>query len=118
MFQGEQPVNPDYLTEQHEVPIHASLLRPILLMGVERKLVFAEIGLVLLLIVFTDYRLLGFLLAAAVGTLLHMGGLWLAKRDPMLAETYIRSRYYQDFYPARASRHAPPAHVRYTGPRS
>lgn len=108
--------DPGELTEAHEVPIHPSLLRPILWLGVERDLVFFELLVVLLVVLLTDYRLSGMLVAAGLGAVLHATGLWLARRDPVLAAAYVRSRRYADYYPARAHRLAPSPPVRYPPP--
>lgn len=106
-------LDPEELLSEWALPVHPSLIRPILWMGVERKLVALNLFLVVVLLVTFDFRLVGCLIAAGFGLAFHSLSLWLTKQDPYLVEKYVRSRYYADFYPARAARTAAAPRVRY-----
>lgn len=113
----DQTRDPDYLLTDYEVPIHPSLIRPILWMGAERRIVIFNTMIVLIIIVALDFRLWPSLFLIAIGTGVHLWAVWLAKKDPHAGQIFVRSRYYQDWYPARAMRQAPTPRVRYTGVR-
>jgi type IV secretory pathway TrbD component len=85
----------------HRTRVRQSLLRPLLVLGGERELVFAS-GMVAAILAFS----LGDLVLAAVGV-----GFWLlalfvlqrmAKHDPQLSRVYIRHVNKKIFYPAAA----------------
>jgi type IV secretory pathway TrbD component len=87
-----------------KVPIHRSLIRPILLGGAERELVIINMTFVIALIFgvgLTKLTIISALLMAIVGqfVLVQMG-----KRDPMMSRVYLRHIKYNDFYPAHGSR--------------
>lgn len=113
----EVEIDPDYLLEDWAVPIHTSLMRPVLLWGAERRLAFFTIFLVFVLVVGFDFRLTGILIALVFGALFHWWTVWLAGQDPYAAQAYVKSRHYKDYYPARAEIDAPPQRVPYEAPR-
>ncbi len=103
--------DPETLLDAYEVPIHPSVLRPVLWMGAERRFVILDILGCFLLVVFTGYDLVAMLLIALLGLGVHGLAIELAKQDPQLAEIFLRSLRYQDYYPAQAARLAPPPSV-------
>lgn len=84
-----------------QTPMRASLNRPQLLLGGERKLVLLA-GVLCAVFVASTLRFWAFLLAA---------GLWgfflsilsrMGKADPMLSQVYTRHLRYRDWYPAKS----------------
>lgn len=93
------------------IPIHAALVRPILLAGAERELVVIEATVVFCLIFGPGFHLMTLALAALLGTVGHSLLVLAAKRDPQMLRVYARHLRYQSFYPAQAHPAAPPAVV-------
>jgi type IV secretory pathway TrbD component len=100
------------MIEPRRIPIHRSLSRPILLAGGERELVMVNAVIVAALVFGAGFTLPALLTAALFGVLGHLALVRMAKLDPQLRAVYARHIHYQDYYPARASEHAPPALVR------
>ncbi|MCP3963596.1 MAG: conjugal transfer protein TrbD [bacterium] len=92
-------------------PLHASLVRPILLGGAERELVLVNCIVIAVLVLGIGPHPLTFLLAALLGTLGHSAMVLAARFDPQMWQVYRRHLVYQTFYPARALHHAPLAPV-------
>ena len=83
--------------------IHQSLIRPVLVMGAERRLALALwVTFFALLLPWKGWYAAGAaVLLAAVGQPLLV---YLAKLDPQFSEVYVRHfRYRQNLYPARTS---------------
>jgi type IV secretion system protein VirB3 len=95
-----------------KIPIHASLIRPLLIAGCERKLV--------LLNCVTAFALIfgiGNVMSVVVGLFLAIGLHWglvqIAKKDPQFSDVYSRHIRYQTFYPAKSHHSAPSQIIRY-----
>ena len=80
--------------------VRQSLLRPLLILGGERELVFAS-GIVAAILVFS----LGDLVLSAIGVAFWLISLVvfqrMAKHDPQLSRVYLRHVNKKIFYPAR-----------------
>ncbi len=86
--------------------VRQSLLRPLLVLGGERELVFAS-GMIAAILAFS----LGDLVLAAIGIAFWLLALFLlqrmAKHDPQLSRVYIRHVNKRTFYPAAPHLSAP-----------
>jgi type IV secretion system protein VirB3 len=93
--------------EDFGVPLHQSLLRPMLLMGAERELILA-LGVVAGVFIVSLFQLW----AAIFGIVLWSVGAWALARaanfDPQLSKTFARSVRYQKLYKSAATPHATP----------
>ena len=96
--------------DEDEIPIHQSLLRPQLIAGAERTLVWLN-GIILMTLIGGLHFHPVALLAAVVFALGHVGLVFAATYDPQLSEVYLEHLTYQTFYPAQSGVHAPPAPV-------
>ena len=85
-----------------EHPIHASLVRPLLYLGVERTVIALEATLALALVLGVGPGLPTFGLVALIILVVHPTLAWLTARDPMATEIYVRSRAYDDYYAPHA----------------
>jgi type IV secretion system protein VirB3 len=98
-----------------KIPLHQSLIRPILLAGAERNLAMLN-GVIAAALVFGVGSLwavgLGILFAVVVHALLVR----LAKRDHQFFDVYRRHITYQEYYPARALVGAPEPIIKYWEP--
>ncbi len=95
-----------------ETPLHASLVRPILLAGAERELVLVGAITIAALLLGVGPHPLTLALAVLLATAGHSGLVLAARYDPQMAGVYARHVRYQSFYPARAllSAPTPPIH--------
>lgn len=102
-----------------DTPIHASLVRPILLGGAERELVLINLLAIVVLLLGVGPHPITFLLAALLGSAGHSLLLIAARFDPQMWRVYARHLLYQPFYPALASFAAPlsPIHPFHRQPR-
>lgn len=88
-------------------PVHQSLVRPILLAGVELAPAVAELFLVLLLALGFGVSPFSLTFALVTGSISHILLLRAAKEDPQLCAVYTRHIRYQTFYPALSHPTAP-----------
>ena len=86
-----------------EHALHASLVRPIHYFGVERQVIAIEATLVAALLFGVGPHLATLLVAALVLLVVHPTMAWLTARDPQVAEVFLRSRAYADYYAPHAS---------------
>ena len=91
---GEQPA---------EHPVHASLVRPVLYLGVERHVVAVEGTLCLALLFGVGLSLATLGLVALVAFVVHPVMVWLTAKDAQATEVYVRGRAYDDYYAPHAS---------------
>ena len=84
------------------MPLHPSLVRPILLGGGERELVVIEVSLTLSLVLGLGLHPVSVAIAVLVATVGHRLLVWIARQDPQATRVYARHRRYQPFYPAAA----------------
>ncbi len=89
--------------ELRRLPIHRSLLRPILFAGGERKLMMMNYTLIITLIFGARINSLTVLSSTLLFTAGHMCLIKLANYDPQFSLIYLRYRRYQDWYPAQSS---------------
>jgi type IV secretory pathway TrbD component len=83
------------------IPIHLSLIRPILLMGAERELVLIS-GILAAVLVMSLARLL-FTVIGVVFWALSLGALQrAAKSDPQFTRVYLRHTRYRAYYAAQS----------------
>jgi type IV secretory pathway TrbD component len=87
--------------------IHASLIRPVLTLGVERPVASLEATLCLALLLGVGVHLLTLALVAVVVVGLHPVMVWMAAHDPAATMVFIRSCRYADYYAPRAALWAP-----------
>ena len=89
------------------VPLHQSLLRPMLLMGAERELILA-LGVIAGVFIVSLFQLW----AAIFGVALWLVGAWVLTRaanfDPQLSKTFTRSLKYKKLYKSGATPFASP----------
>lgn len=91
-------------------PLHASLVRPILVAGVEPRIVILEGTLVAALLLGVGLHTLTLLSAALIAFLLHPLLAQVSKRDPQALAIYVRATHYQPFYPRSVHPASPSAH--------
>jgi type IV secretory pathway TrbD component len=100
------------MNQMRTIPLHQSLIRPILLAGGERKLSLLN-GIMAFALIFG----VGSVYAAGVGvflaTVLQWGLVQLAKKDAQFSEVYVRHVSYQTYYPAQSSFTAPLPIIKY-----
>jgi type IV secretory pathway TrbD component len=83
------------------IPIHSSLMRPILLMGAERELVLIS-AIIAAVLVLSIERLL-FTVVGVVFWCLSLAALQrAAKADPQFTSIYLRHARYRTYYPAQS----------------
>lgn len=83
------------------IPIHLSLIRPVLLLGAERELVLIS-GILAAVLVLSIERLL-FTVVGVVFWALSVAALQrAAKFDPQLCQVYVRHTRYRAYYAAQS----------------
>lgn len=85
------------------LPIHRSLVRPMLLAGGERKLVMLNYTLIAVLLLGAGLNALTIVTALLLATAGHIGLVQLANYDAQFMQIYLRYRYYANWYAAQAS---------------
>lgn len=76
---------------------------PVLILGVERKLFFVELLLLLVLAMSTRFSALVFYVPL-IGVAVHSFFLMVTKADPLMTDLFFRSRrHYPNFHPALSS---------------
>jgi type IV secretory pathway TrbD component len=92
---------PDATTTRRVLPVHQSLTRPILIMGVERRAFWIEFMLGTILILG-----IGTVTSAIIGSIItgviHIVLSKMAKADPMMIDVFRFHVMHQAFYPARS----------------
>lgn len=86
-----------------EHPIHPSLVRPVLYLGVERPVIGLEATLCFALVLGAGPSLATLGVAAVVMLVVHPVMAWLTAKDPLATEVAVRSRAYADFYAPHAA---------------
>ena len=94
--------------EPHEHPIHTSLVRSVLTLGVERHVLALEATLVLALVLGAGVTTLTLVLGAGIAFALHPVLVWVTTRDPLATAVALRSRGYADYYAPQAAVHRSP----------
>jgi type IV secretory pathway TrbD component len=95
--------------DPHSAPVHPSLVRPILVAGVEPRIVILEGTLVAALLLGVGLHLFTVAVACAIAFGLHPLLVRLSKNDPLALAVYVRAVRYQPFYPRHAHPGCPPA---------
>lgn len=85
--------------------VHASLVRPMLYMGVERPVIAFEATLCLAMLFGVGLHLVTVGLVGVVVLVIHPSMVWLTARDAQATEVYIRSRAYADYYAPQGAAH-------------
>lgn len=85
--------------------IHASLVRPMLYLGVERHVIAMEGTICLALVFGVGLHLATLALVALVGIVIHPVMTWVTARDPQATEIYVRAHSYRDHYAPHAELH-------------
>jgi type IV secretory pathway TrbD component len=83
--------------------VHASLVRPVLYLGVERPVIAFEATLCLAMLFGVGLHLVTACLVGVVVLVIHPSMVWLTTKDPQATEVYIRSRAYADHYAPHGS---------------
>ena len=86
-------------------PVHASLVRPVLYLGVERTVIALEGTLCLALIFGVGVHLLTLGLVVFILLVIHPTLVWVTGKDAQATEVYVRSRAYGDYYAPHADIH-------------
>lgn len=92
--------------------IHLSLLRPVLIAGVEPEIAGVEATTVFALLFLVGLHVATILLAAFYLVVVHGIMAWVAGQDPAMVRLYLRSVAARDFYPPNARTRAPRPPVR------
>lgn len=95
------PAVPDTATAPDEPTVHAlhaSLVRPVLYLGVDRMVIVLEATAVFALVLGLGVHVATVALALGIVVVLHPALVWLTARDPQAVDVYLRSRVYDDFY--------------------
>lgn len=87
-------------------PIHGSLVRPTLTLGVERHVAALEFTLCIALVLGIGLSVPTLCLVAFVVVAIHPTLVWVTAKDPLATEVYVRSRAYADYYAPHASANA------------
>lgn len=97
--------------EDISTPIHASLNRPILVLGGERKLVLS-LATIAGMLIFSIAQIWAAILGLVIWATGHYGLIRAAAYDTQLSQTAVRALRYKKFYPAAATPFAPIREVR------
>lgn len=92
--------------------IHLSLLRPVLIAGVEPEIAGVEATTVFALLFLVGLHVATILLAAFYLVVVHSIMAWVARQDPAMVRLYLRSLAARDFYPPHARTRASAMSVR------
>lgn len=79
-------------------PVHSSLVRPELTLGVERHVAGIEATLCFALLCSRGIGLGTLGIVALVVAVIHPVMVWLTAKDPQATQVFARSRRYADFY--------------------
>lgn len=85
--------------------VHASLVRPVLYLGVERPVIAFEATLCLAMLFGVGVHLVTAGLVGVVALVIHPSMVWLTARDAQATEVYIRSQAYADYYAPHGAAH-------------
>ena len=88
-----------------EHPLHESLVRQTLYLGVERTVLGMEGTLCLALLFGVGFALPALALMALVVLVIHPVMVWVTARDPQATEIAVRGRTYADYYAPHAALH-------------
>jgi type IV secretion system protein TrbD len=91
------------MKEPRKIPVHPSLIRPLLLGGAERELVLVNVVVIAALIFGVGFHWLSLTVAAVLATIGHWLLVQAANVDPYLSRIYKRHLDYDAFYSAQAS---------------
>ena len=94
----------DHLGSEH--PIHPSLVRPILYLGVERHVIGVEGTLCLAVLFGVGLSLVSAGLIALIVLVVHPVMAWATSGDSQASEVYLRSHAYADYYAPHSEIHA------------
>lgn len=87
-------------------PVHGSLVRNTLTLGVERHVAALEFTLCLAVTLGVGLSFPALCLVAVVVLVIHPTLVWVTARDPLATEVYMRSRSYADYYAPHSSAQA------------
>jgi type IV secretory pathway TrbD component len=82
--------------------VHAALVRPVLMAGVERPVLALEVTVALGLFLSVGPRLVTLGVVALVVGVVHPTMVWLTARDAMATAVYMRSLVWRAYYPPHA----------------
>lgn len=99
-------------SEPRRVAVRQSLVRPLLLVGGERRATVINFAIAIVIVLITR-SLIGILVAVFLAGLVQAMLKVLAKKDPQSLETVSRHLKYQHFYPAASSLAAEPSRPRH-----
>nr|EDZ39081.1 MAG: Putative conjugal transfer protein (TrbD) [Leptospirillum sp. Group II '5-way CG'] len=89
------------MASRRTVPIHQSLVKPLLLAGGDRELVLFNVVLMAGTLFMMGLSVFSVSLTSLAGGLTHIGLVRMAKTDPQMRDVYLVFRKYRTFYPAR-----------------
>lgn len=88
--------------QPRRLPLHRSLVRPILFAGGERKLVMLNYTVIVVLLFGAGLNALTISSAIFLATVGHIVLVKFASYDPQFSQVYSRYRRYQEWYPAQS----------------
>jgi len=87
--------------ELREIPIRASLWKPVLLAGADRKLTITVIGCCMMLVLISRFSFWPCIAAILFGTFGQLFSIKLSSRDPQMIDVYLRHISFNRTYSAR-----------------
>ncbi|MHB8369205.1 MAG: VirB3 family type IV secretion system protein [Leptospirales bacterium] len=95
-----------------EIPIHQSLVKPLLLAGGDRELVLMNIVGQAGALFMMGLSVFSISLVLIVGGVLHVALVIMGKKDPLMREAWMAYRAFRIFYPARSECRVNPPKIR------
>lgn len=91
------------MKQPRRLPVHRSLVRPVLFAGGERKLVMLNYTIIVVLLFGAGLNALTISTAIFLATFGHIVLVKFASYDPQFSQIYSRYRHYQEWYSAQPS---------------
>ena len=95
-----------------EVPIHQSLVKPLLLAGGDRELVLMNIVGQAGALFMMGLSVFSIALVSVLGGVFHVALVVMGKKDPLMREAWMVYRTFRIFYPARSECRVKPPKIR------
>jgi type IV secretion system protein VirB3 len=93
------------------IPLHSSLVRPVLLGGAEPEFTIINLTVIGMLLLGCGLHMATLITALMLATIVQTGFVMMAKADPQMLQVYRRYCQYQYFYSAQSSVQARPAFI-------
>lgn len=89
------------MNEQHQEPVHNSLIRPVLLQGAERSLFYINVLVAAPLLAFSKFKVYPLLYSGLTLLIGHRVAVALTRRDTSFREVYLRATLFRKIYLSR-----------------